>query len=688
MAISAESLNIILAARDKEFTKAMDRNQKRVERFAQQSQKQLSKTGKSFDALSGVASKFGVALSAGVVASGFARMIKDATDAAVRIDNLSRVAGLSAVRFQEMTFAAGKFGVQEEKLADILKDVNDKFGDFFQTGAGPLADFFENIAPKVGLTAKEFKNLSSEQALGKYVKGLQDANVSQQELTFYLEAIASDATLLAPLFLNNSEQLERMAAAGRDLGVVMSNDMITNSVAMRRTFDEVMDVMTAKFRTFALNVVAGFDEIFNITKGEQLQELQEQLQAANEEALKYSERVRKIETGMVSVGTGANEEKDAKRTSARLEEELEFLAAAQERQTVLRDQIALLTDQKKAADRLRDSLNNLNGGGTTTTTTAGVTTTGQADQHIKALQDQRDKANNFQKTLEAILNPFVDATEDAVFETGIKGLKPLEQEIARLERRRDQMIENAKIAYQDAGEEMDRYDIVQIENIAYAWFNAEKEAAEFANTQSSALSESELDSLRAAKALKVYTDQLEQLGVTASEFETIGNTMQSSMEDAFMSIADGTASAKDAFRSMAADVIRQLYRVLVVQRMVGQLATATSAGSGIMGFIGSSLGITGAASGRSVNAGQPYMTGEHGRELFVPQSNGRVLSAAQTNNLGSNGGGGITVVQNNTFQSGVTRSEVSALLPRMVEASKAAVLDAKRQGGSYGKGFS
>jgi hypothetical protein len=460
----------------------------------------------------------------------------------------------------------------------------------------------------------------------------------------------------------------------------MSNDMITNSVAMRRTFDEVMDVMTAKFRTFALNVVSGFDEIFNITKGEQLQELQEQLQAANEEALKYSERVRKIETGMVSVGTGANEEKDAKRTSARLEEELEFLAAAQERQTALRDQIALLTDQKKAADRLRDSLNNLNSGGTTTTTTSGGVTTTPAGTPPGSTD------NNLQRALDAIFNPFLDATKDAVFETGIKGLKPLEQEIARLERRRDQMIENAKIAYKDAGEEMDSYDIVQIQNIAYAWFNAEKEAAEFANTQSSALSESELDSLRAAKALKVYTDQLEQLGVTASEFETIGNTMQSSMEDAFMSIADGTASAKDAFKSMAADVIRQLYRVLVVQRMVGQLATATSAGSGIMGFIGSSLGITGAASGRSVNAGQPYMTGEHGRELFVPQSNGRVLSAAQTNNLGSNDGG-ITVIQNNTFQSGVTRSEVSALLPRMVEASKAAVLDAKRQGGSYGKGF-
>lgn len=684
MAINAEQLNIILAARDKEFTKAMDRSQKRVERFAQQSQKQLSKTGKSFDALSGVASKFGVALSAGVVASGFARMIKDATDAAVRIDNLSRVAGLSAVRFQEMTFAAGKFGVQEEKLADILKDVNDKFGDFFQTGAGPLADFFENIAPKVGLTAKEFKNLSSEQALGKYVKGLQDANVSQQELTFYLEAIASDATLLAPLFLNNSEQLERMAAAGRDLGVVMSNDMITNSVAMRRTFDEVMDVMTAKFNTFALTVVAGFDKIFNISKGEQLKEYQQELDTLNRKAYEASETVRELATGEVAISAGffGKPEDQKKLQQAAIDAAQEELTLIQGKQTAIRDAMALIREQQNAAAELKATLDALQGGGTTTTTTSGGVTTTPAGTPPGSTD------NNLQRALDAIFNPFLDATEDAVFETGIKGLKPLEQEVARLERRRDQMIENAKIAYKDAGEEMDGYDIVQIENIAYAWFNAEKEAAEFANTQSSALSESELDSLRAAKALKVYTDQLEQLGVTASEFETIGNTMQSSMEDAFMSIADGTASAKDAFRSMAADVIRQLYRVLVVQRMVGQLATATSAGSGILGFIGSSLGITGAASGRSVNAGQPYMTGEHGRELFVPQSNGRVLSAAQTNNLGSNGGGGITVVQNNTFQSGVTRSEVSALLPRMVEASKAAVLDAKRQGGSYGKGFS
>lgn len=69
-----------------------------------------------------------------------------------------------------------------------------------------------------------------------------------------------------------------------------------------------------------------------------------------------------------------------------------------------------------------------------------------------------------------------------------------------------------------------------------------------------------------------------------------------------------------------------------------------------------------------------FMAMIHPRETVVDHTKGQ-------------GMGGVTVIQNNTFQSGVTRSEVSALLPKMVEASKAAVLDAKRQGGSYGKAF-
>jgi len=94
---------------------------------------------------------------------------KGAVDSAIQIDNLSTLAGVSVERFQVLSMATSQFGIEQEKLADILKDVNDKFGDFTQTGAGPLADFFENIAPKVGLTASAFADLSSENKLGAYI---------------------------------------------------------------------------------------------------------------------------------------------------------------------------------------------------------------------------------------------------------------------------------------------------------------------------------------------------------------------------------------------------------------------------------------------------------------------------------------------------------------------------------------
>ena len=47
----------------------------------------------------------------------------------------------------------------------------------------------------------------------------------------------------------------------------------------------------------------------------------------------------------------------------------------------------------------------------------------------------------------------------------------------------------------------------------------------------------------------------------------------------------------------------------------------------------------------------------------------------------------MTIIQNNTFGNGVTRSEINMMLPKIVEASKAAVLDARRRGGSYAGAF-
>jgi len=138
----------------------------------------------------------GLALSSGALVG----MVRDLGRVGNEIQNLSRLAGVTTGTFQQMSFAARNFGVEQDKLADILKDTQDKVGDFLATGAGGMADFFENVAPLVGVTAENFRKLNGADALQLYVSSLQKANLSQAEMTFYMEAIASDSSLLIPLF--------------------------------------------------------------------------------------------------------------------------------------------------------------------------------------------------------------------------------------------------------------------------------------------------------------------------------------------------------------------------------------------------------------------------------------------------------------------------------------------------------
>jgi len=175
-----------------------------------------------------------------------------------------------------------------------------------------------------------------------------------------------------------------------------------------------------------------------------------------------------------------------------------------------------------------------------------------------------------------------------------------------------------------------------------------------------------------------------ELSPAMKQLKNVQDSVSRAFEDGFMSMIDGTKSVKDSFRSMASDIIKELYRIFVVKQITGFITDAIGGMFG--GGVTTSLrpqarpisldggGYTGnGARAGGLDGKGGFMAMMHPRETVVDHTKGQ--------------GGGITVIQNNTFQSGVTRSEVSALLPRMVEASKAAVLDAKRQGGSYGKGF-
>lgn len=166
-------------------------------------------------------------------------MAKSFVDSATQIENLSKLAGSNTEVFQRWAAGASTVGISQEKLADILKDTQDKIGDFVQTGGGAMADFFENIAPKVGVTADQFRKLSGPQALQLYVSSLEKANLSQSDFTFYMEAIASDSTALLPLLRNNGEAMAEYGDQAERLGAIMGGDMLEAAKQARQELAEL-----------------------------------------------------------------------------------------------------------------------------------------------------------------------------------------------------------------------------------------------------------------------------------------------------------------------------------------------------------------------------------------------------------------------------------------------------------------
>lgn len=227
----------------------------------------MKRAGKSVDGFESRAAKMGatfgkVAVRVGIAATAIASagivMAKSAGDTAREIQNLAAVSGTGVVEFQKLAAAGKTVGIEQEKLADIFKDVNDKFGDFMATGAGPLADFFENIAPAVGVTADQFARLSGPEALQLYVSSLERAGVSQQQMTFYMEALASDATALVPLLAANGAAMKRFGEEAETAGRIMSRETVAAGVELDRKLTELTDKLQTQAK---IAVIDYADEI-------------------------------------------------------------------------------------------------------------------------------------------------------------------------------------------------------------------------------------------------------------------------------------------------------------------------------------------------------------------------------------------------------------------------------------------
>lgn len=182
----------------------------------------------------------GMAVGGTVLAAGaLGQMAIELAKADAQLNQLSRRAVTSAENFQIVAGAASAFGVEQEKLSDILADTSEKLGEYTSTKGGGAKDFFEMLANNTKMSAKEIdefaKKLSTMDtvdALGQITTKLDDMGATAAEKRFVLESLASDLGDLAPLFSNNAELIKEYGDQLREAGVVRTQESIDKSLLL------------------------------------------------------------------------------------------------------------------------------------------------------------------------------------------------------------------------------------------------------------------------------------------------------------------------------------------------------------------------------------------------------------------------------------------------------------------------
>jgi len=170
---------------------------------------------------------------------------------------LADLSGTSVQEFQKLSTAFGTVNVDANKTADILKDVNDKFGEFLLTGSGEFEEIFEKVLEPLGKTRVELAELGPGGILLSVAEGLEHIGANGEETTFILEALANDASLLSPLLENNGEALKKIGLEIEKKGLMLSNEEVQ---ALRDANVELsrMTSLVSNVFTKAKGVIAEF----------------------------------------------------------------------------------------------------------------------------------------------------------------------------------------------------------------------------------------------------------------------------------------------------------------------------------------------------------------------------------------------------------------------------------------------
>lgn len=242
--MSNNRVEVHVGAKTSELKKGMNEAENIVKNTAQKIevtgkkvdfQVDVSGVQKTFDNLSsnistqmlGLGKKIAAGIGSALAVDGLVSFTRNAISTASEVQKMSDMLGESVENFQYFAKGAQTAGLSLEQFGMMGKDALDRLGEA-RRGEGEMMDFFEKVAPKIGVTIDMFKDLSGPEVIQAYYDGLEKANLSHAETITYMEQIVNDGSLLIPLLKDGGAGFKKWGEEAKSAGAIMSKDMVDN----------------------------------------------------------------------------------------------------------------------------------------------------------------------------------------------------------------------------------------------------------------------------------------------------------------------------------------------------------------------------------------------------------------------------------------------------------------------------
>lgn len=191
-----------------------------------------------------------IAASAATAVTGAAyAMVNDFANTATDIDQLTKRLNVNAEAFQATAYAAKSFGIEQDQLADGMKELSMRAGEFALDGKANADAFGE-----IGITQAQVKQYGNNiEGLFRLVRDKLSEVKEQGKRQFLADALFGGglADVGGEFFSQTSENIAALQKQARESGIVISQE----NIDMAREYTREMDLLQARIKGL-WNIVA------------------------------------------------------------------------------------------------------------------------------------------------------------------------------------------------------------------------------------------------------------------------------------------------------------------------------------------------------------------------------------------------------------------------------------------------